>query len=66
MTINGSALVMVSMYCALAEKRGMDLSLLRGTSQNDILKEFIGRGTWIFPVDKSVKLVVDTIEYCAK
>ena len=66
MTINGSALVMMSMYFALAEKRGMDLSLLRGTSQNDILKEFIGRGTWIFPVDKSVKLVVDTIEYCAK
>jgi len=39
---------------------------LRGTAQNDILKEFIGRGTWIFPVDPSVKMVVDIIEYCAK
>ena len=66
MTINGSALVMMAMYFALAEKRGIDLTKLRGTAQNDILKEFIGRGTWIFPVDKSVKLVVDTIEYCAQ
>jgi len=66
MTINGSALVMMAMYFALAEKRGYDLKNLRGTAQNDILKEFIGRGTWIFPVDKSVKIVVDTIEYCAK
>ncbi len=66
MTINGSALVMMAMYFALAEKRGYELKNLRGTAQNDILKEFIGRGTWIFPVDKSVKLVVDTIEYCAK
>ncbi len=66
MTINGSALVMMAMYFALAEKRNIDLKNLRGTAQNDILKEFIGRGTWIFPVDKSVKLVVDTIEYCAK
>lgn len=66
MTINGSAIVLMAMYFALAEKRGYDLKSLRGTAQNDILKEFIGRGTWIFPVDKSVKLVVDTIEYCAK
>ncbi|TAL56434.1 MAG: methylmalonyl-CoA mutase [Bacteroidetes bacterium] len=66
MTINGSALVMMAMYFALAEKRNIDLKNLRGTAQNDILKEFIGRGTWIFPVDKSVKIVVDTIEYCAK
>ncbi len=66
MTINGSAIVLIAMYFALAEKRGYDLKNLRGTAQNDILKEFIGRGTWIFPVDKSVKLVVDTIEYCAQ
>jgi methylmalonyl-CoA mutase, N-terminal domain len=65
LTINGSAIVMMAMYFAMAEKRGYDLKNLRGTAQNDILKEFIGRGTWIFPVDKSVKLVVDTIEYCA-
>ncbi len=66
MTINGSAIVLIAMYFALAEKRGYDIKNLRGTAQNDILKEFIGRGTWIFPVDKSVKLVIDTIEYCAK
>ncbi|MFC2114441.1 methylmalonyl-CoA mutase [Bacteroidota bacterium] len=66
LTINGSAIVLIAMYIALAEKWGYDISQLRGTAQNDILKEFIGRGTWIFPVDKSVKLVVDTIEYCAQ
>ncbi|MBI2267787.1 MAG: methylmalonyl-CoA mutase [Armatimonadetes bacterium] len=66
LTINGSAIVLLAMYFALAERRGYDLRNLRGTAQNDILKEFAGRGTWIFPVDFSVKLVVDTIEYCAK
>jgi methylmalonyl-CoA mutase N-terminal domain/subunit len=49
----------------MAEKRGFDLAALRGTAQNDILKEFIGRGTWVFPVEPSIKLVADTIEYCA-
>ncbi|RLD22564.1 MAG: methylmalonyl-CoA mutase [Bacteroidetes bacterium] len=66
LTINGSAIVLMALYFAMAEKRGYDINTLRGTAQNDILKEFIGRGTWIFPVDKSVKLVVDTIEYCAE
>ena len=66
LTINGTAIIAIAMYIAMAEKSGYDISSLRGTAQNDILKEFIGRGTWIFPVDKSVKLVVDTIEYCAK
>ncbi len=65
LTINGTAIILIAMYIAMAEKAGYDISKLRGTAQNDILKEFIGRGTWIFPVDKSVKLVVDTIEYCA-
>jgi methylmalonyl-CoA mutase N-terminal domain/subunit len=66
LTINGAAIVLVAMYFAMAEKYGFDLEGLRGTAQNDILKEFIGRGTWVFPVDPSVKLVVDIIEYCAK
>ncbi len=66
LTINGSAIILIAMYIAMAEKAGYDISKLRGTAQNDILKEFIGRGTWIFPVDKSVKLVIDTIEYCAE
>ncbi|MDP8240474.1 MAG: acyl-CoA mutase large subunit family protein [Candidatus Hatepunaea meridiana] len=65
LTINGSAIILVAMYLAMAQKRGFDIKNLRGTAQNDILKEFIGRGTWIFPVDASVKMVVDIIEYCA-
>ena len=65
LTINGSAIILVAMYLAMAQKYGFDLKNLRGTAQNDILKEFIGRGTWIFPVEPSVKMVVDIIEYCA-
>ena len=65
LTINGAAVPIMAMYFAMARKRGYDLATLRGTAQNDILKEFIGRGTWIFPVDASIKLVVDTIEFCA-
>src|SRR3989339_254076 len=66
LTINGSAIVLVAMYLAMAQKFGFNIKNLRGTAQNDILKEFIGRGTWIFPVPQSVKIVVDIIEYCAK
>jgi methylmalonyl-CoA mutase N-terminal domain/subunit len=65
-TINGAAAILIAMYLAMAEKRGYDLKMLRGTAQNDILKEFIGRGTWIYPVEPSIRLVGDTIEYCAK
>ena len=66
LTVNGSAAILIAMYLAMAERRGFDVARLRGTAQNDILKEFVGRGTWIFPVDASVRLVGDTIEYCAK
>lgn len=66
LTINGSASTMIAMYLAMAEKRGFDTTKLRGTCQNDILKEFVGRGTWIYPVEPSVKLVADTMEYCAE
>jgi methylmalonyl-CoA mutase N-terminal domain/subunit len=65
LTINGAAAPIMAMYFAMARKRGYDLADLRGTAQNDILKEFIGRGTWIFPVEQSVRLVGDTIEFCA-
>ena len=65
LTVNGAAPQLIAMYLALAEKRGYALKDLRGTAQNDILKEFIGRGTWVYPVEPSVKLVGDTIEYCA-
>ncbi|MBL8289820.1 MAG: methylmalonyl-CoA mutase [Rubrivivax sp.] len=66
LTINGAAAVLIAMYLAMAEKRGFDLKTLRGTAQNDILKEFIGRGTWVYPVGPSIRLVGDTIEYCAE
>jgi methylmalonyl-CoA mutase N-terminal domain/subunit len=66
LTINGAAVPIMAMYFAMARKRGYELSTLRGTAQNDILKEFIGRGTWIFPVESSMRLVGDTIEFCAK
>jgi methylmalonyl-CoA mutase N-terminal domain/subunit len=66
LTINGAAAILMAMYFAMAEKRGYDLKKLRGTAQNDILKEFIGRGTWVFPVEPSIRLVGDTIVYCAE
>ena len=65
LTINGSAVAIMAMYFAMARKRGFTLSELRGTAQNDILKEFIGRGTWIFPVEPSIRLIGDTMEFCA-
>ncbi len=65
LTINGAAAILIAMYLAMAERRGFAVKSLRGTAQNDLLKEFIGRGTWIFPVEPSLKLVADTIEYCA-
>jgi methylmalonyl-CoA mutase N-terminal domain/subunit len=65
LTINGAAAILIAMYLAMAERRGFDVAKLRGTAQNDILKEFVGRGTWIFPVEPSLRLVGDTIEYCA-
>jgi methylmalonyl-CoA mutase N-terminal domain/subunit len=66
LTINGAAITIMSMYFALAEKRGYDLENLRGTAQNDILKEYVGRGTWVFPVEPSVRLIGDTIVFCAE
>ena len=56
LTINGAAAVLMAMYFAMAKKRGYDLSALRGTAQNDILKEFVSRGTWVFPVEHSWQL----------
>lgn len=63
MTINGPAIVILMMYYAVAKRRGVPPEKVRGTLQNDILKEFIAQKEWIFPVRPSVKLVVDTIEY---
>jgi methylmalonyl-CoA mutase N-terminal domain/subunit len=66
LTINGAAAVLMAMYFAMAGKRRYDLSTLRGTAQNDILKEYVGRGTWVFPVEPSIRLIGDTIEFCAQ
>ncbi len=65
LTVNGAAPQLIAMFLAMGEKRGYDAKALRGTAQNDILKEFIGRGTWIYPVKPSIRLVGDTIEFCA-
>jgi methylmalonyl-CoA mutase, N-terminal domain len=63
LTINAVASVMLAMYQAMAEKRGFDISRISATPQNDILKEMIGRGAWIYPVEDAVRLIGDTIEY---
>ncbi len=63
LTINAVASIMLAMYQAVAEKYGFDPKRISATPQNDILKEMIGRGSWIFPVEPAVKLIGDTIEY---
>ncbi len=66
MTINAPAAVLLAMYIAVAEKQGVNSDLLRGTIQNDILKEYIARGTYIFPTEPSMRLITDIFEYCSK
>ncbi len=66
LTINPVASVMLAMYLALAEKQGISWDQVRGTTQNDILKEYIGRGTWIFPVKQSIRLIGDMVEFCSQ
>ena len=63
--INAPAAVILAMYVALAERQGLPLDRLTGSTQNDILKEFIARGTYIFPPVPSLRLVTDIIEFCA-
>jgi methylmalonyl-CoA mutase N-terminal domain/subunit len=66
LTINAVATIMLAMYQAVAEKSGYAREKISATPQNDILKEMIGRGAWIFPVDPAVRLVGDAIEYAVK
>ncbi|MFQ6101989.1 MAG: methylmalonyl-CoA mutase [Anaerolineae bacterium] len=66
LTVNAVTAIMLAMYVTVAEKQGVPPEQIRGTTQNDILKEYIGRGTWIFPVEPSLRLTGDTIEYCAR
>tara|TARA_B100000315_G_scaffold188911_1_gene178679 strand:+ start:6576 stop:8081 length:1506 start_codon:yes stop_codon:yes gene_type:complete len=64
MTINATAAILLAFYAAVAEERGITIAKLRGTVQNDILKEYIARGTHIFPPLESLKIVTDIIEFC--
>jgi methylmalonyl-CoA mutase N-terminal domain/subunit len=65
MTINATAAILLALYETVARRRGADPHRLRGTIQNDILKEYIARGTYIFPPEPSMRLVTDTFAYCA-
>lgn len=66
MTINGPASILLALYIVVAEKQGVTPDKLRGTIQNDILKEYIAQKSWIFPPEPSMRLIIDTIEYCTK
>lgn len=66
MTINSPTAILLAMYIAIAENRGIKKQELRGTVQNDILKEYIARGTYIFPPEPSLRLTADIIEYCSE
>jgi methylmalonyl-CoA mutase N-terminal domain/subunit len=65
MTINATAPILLALYVAAAEKRGVARDRIAGTTQNDILKEYIARGTWIYPPASSMRLVTDIFEFCA-
>ncbi|MDH5447586.1 MAG: methylmalonyl-CoA mutase family protein [Candidatus Bathyarchaeota archaeon] len=66
MTINAPTTVLLAMYVAIAQKQGITQSILGGTVQNDILKEYVARGMYIYPPQPSMKLVTDVFEYCGK
>jgi methylmalonyl-CoA mutase N-terminal domain/subunit len=65
-TINSTAAILLAMYVVVAERQGVPPEKITGTIQNDILKEYVARGTWIFPPEPSLRLIVDTIEYCMR
>ncbi len=64
MTINATAAILLALYVAVAKKQGADLKKISGTTQNDILKEYIARATYIYPPEPSMRLVTDIFEYC--
>lgn len=66
MTINATAAILLAMYIALAKKQGADLKQISGTIQNDILKEYAARGTYIYPPAPSMRLITDVFEYCSR
>jgi methylmalonyl-CoA mutase N-terminal domain/subunit len=66
MTINSTAFILLAFYVAIAKKQGADLSQLKGTVQNDILKEYAARGTYIYPPKASMRIITDIFEWCSK
>ena len=66
MTINSPAIILLALYVAVCEEQGGDIRKIRGTVQNDILKEYIARGTHVFPPDASMRLITDLISHCAE
>lgn len=66
MTINATAGILLALYISVAKKRGIPASKLQGTIQNDILKEYIARGTYIYPAKPSLRIITDIFEYCGK
>ncbi|MCZ7627993.1 MAG: methylmalonyl-CoA mutase family protein [Microthrixaceae bacterium] len=64
MTINAPAAWMLALYIANATEQGVDTTALRGTTQNDVVKEYLSRGTYIFPPEASRRLIVDMFAYC--
>lgn len=66
MTINAPAMVLLAMYLVVAEKQGVNWTALKGTIQNDILKEYVARGTYIFPPEPSIKIITDIFAFCAE
>ncbi|MBD0278541.1 MAG: methylmalonyl-CoA mutase [Flavisolibacter sp.] len=66
MTINATAFILLSFYIALAKKQGADLKKISGTIQNDILKEYAARGTYIYPPKPSMRIITDIFEWCSK
>lgn len=66
MTINATGFILLALYVALAKKQGADLSKLNGTIQNDILKEYAARGTYIYPPKASMRIITDIFEWCSR
>src|SRR5687768_8920094 len=66
MTINATALVLLALYVAAARRQGVDPTQLAGTVQNDILKEYVARGTYIYPPRASMRIVTDIVAFCAR
>ena len=66
MTINAPAMILLAMYCIVAEENGVSSEEISGTIQNDILKEYIARGTYVFPPDHSLRLITDIFEHCSQ